>query len=122
MQRLLPLTLSLSATLGLVAMDSAYAAPGGGMGTSMPSAADSQIPSEPADSGLKAGMTVKDSSGAAVGKITKVGKSGGAAAALVEVDGKTVVVMGSTLTVSGGSATSSQTKAEIAASPQPRPS
>ena len=120
MRRMLPLTLSLGATLGLLATG-VCAAPGG-MGMSMPPAADSQIPSDSAGAGLKAGMTIKDSSGAAVGKITKVGKSGGAAAALVEVDGKTVVVMGSTLTVSGDSATSSQTKAEIAASPQPKPS
>jgi hypothetical protein len=123
MQRTLSLTLSLSATFGLLTMSGAYAAPGGGMGMSMPpSASDSQIPRDTAASGLQIGMTIKDSSGAAVGKITKVGQSGGAPAALVDVDGKTVVVLGSTLSVSGNSATSTQTKEEIEASPQPKPS
>jgi hypothetical protein len=122
MQRTLPLTLSLSATLGLLATVGAHAAPGDGMGMSMPSASDSRIPTDSPGSGLRVGMTIKDSSGAAVGKITRVGQSGGAPAALVDVDGKTVVVLGSTLSASGDSATSTQTKEEIEASPQPKPS
>ena len=142
MRRALPLKLSLSATLGLLAAGGAYAAPvsgmDGGMGMSMPppsapTPSNGQVPSTADDasriprrsdtstsSGLLVGMTVKDSSGATVGKITRVGQSGGAPAALVDVDGKTVILLGSTLRVSGNSATSTQTKDEIAASPQPR--
>ena len=127
MQRIISTTLALSASIGLLAAGGAYAAPGGGMGggmggMSMPPS-DSRLPTTAGDSvsGLKEGMTVKDSAGVTVGRITKVGQSGGSAAALVDVDGKTVVVMGSTLSVSGDTATSTQTKDEIKASPQPRP-
>ena len=121
MQRMLPLTLALGATLSLWAAGGAYAL--GGMGMSAPSSV--QVPPTPGDSptsGLKVGMTVKDNAGVTVGKITRIGQSGGAPAALVDVDGKTVVVMGSTLQVSGGSATSNQTRDEIKALPEPKPS
>lgn len=135
MQRMLSPTFAASAALGLLAAAGAYAAPSGGMGGGMggmggmgagsgmsgpTTRSDTTGPS--ASSGLKEGMTVKDSAGVTVGKITKVGKSGGAPAALVEVGGKTVVVMGSTLKVSGDTATSTQTKDEIEALPEPKPS
>jgi hypothetical protein len=139
MQRMLPLSLTLSAAFGLLSAGGVLAAPGGSMGggmggggmggqeggTTMPAQPTeaSRIPSHTsAPSALKEGMTIKDSAGVVVGKIAKVGQSGGAPAALVDVDGKTVVVMGSTLSVSGDSATSTQTKEQIAASPQPKPS
>src|SRR5262245_8445927 len=62
---------------------------------------------------LKTGMTVKDSAGATVGKIASVGDASDASAKVaLDVDGKTVDVPASTLSVKGGSAVSSQTKAE----------
>lgn len=132
MQRMLPLTLASGATVALLAAGGAYAATPGGMGGGMgaPSGGPatsalpprSDAPAASAASELKEGMTVKDSAGVTVGKISKVGRSGGAPAALVEVDGKTVVVMGSTLKVSGDTATSTQTKEQIKALPEAKPS
>ena len=70
---------------------------------------------------FKAGMVVKDSAGATVGKIARVGKTAeGTAAVEVNVDGKTVNLAASTLTLSpsGTEAVSSMTKAEIKATPK----
>ena len=65
---------------------------------------------------LKTGMMVKDSAGATVGKIASVGDASDASAKVaLEVDGKTVDVPASTLSIKGGSAVSTQTKAEIKA-------
>jgi hypothetical protein len=67
-------------------------------------------------------MTVKDSAGATVGKITKVGQtSDGTPAALIDVDGKTVAVLASSLSVAGDQATSAQTKAQIKAAAPANP-
>lgn len=67
---------------------------------------------------LKAGMVVKDSAGATIGKIADVGSASDASATVaVDVDGKKVKVPASTLSLNakGDAAVSSQTKAEIKA-------
>jgi hypothetical protein len=72
---------------------------------------------------FKAGMTVKDSSGATIGKIIKVGKTttDGTAAVAVNIDGKTVNLATSTLTLSptGDTVVSSMTKAQIKSATPP---
>jgi len=73
---------------------------------------------------FKSGMVVKDSAGATVGKVTKVGKAAdGALTVAVDVDGKTVDLPAATLSLSpaGDEAVSTQTKAEIKAAAPARP-
>jgi len=101
-----------------------------------PSAAPTAAPAAPAapaasaavGAGLKTGMPVKDASGAPVGTISKLGKTAdGAAAVMVNVDGKDIGLLASNLTVdpSGAQAVSSVTKAQLTASaataPPPAP-
>lgn len=65
---------------------------------------------------LKEGMAVKDASGAPVGTIAQLGKtSDGQAAAMLDIDGKKVGVLASSLTVSGAEAVSAATKAQLLA-------
>jgi hypothetical protein len=71
-------------------------------------------------SAFKPGMTVKDSAGATVGRIMRIGKTAdGTPAVAVNVDGKTVNVAASTLSpgAGGNEVVSSMTKAEIKATP-----
>jgi hypothetical protein len=71
-------------------------------------------------SAFKAGMTVKDSAGATIGRIVRVGKaSDGTATVAVNVDGKTINVAASTLSPgsAGNEVVSSKTKAELKAAP-----
>jgi len=74
-------------------------------------------------SAFKAGMVVKDSTGVTIGTITRVSQAvDGTAQVAVNVDGKTLTIAASTLSVSpaGDAAVSSMTKAQIkAASGQP---
>ncbi|HEY1750723.1 MAG TPA: hypothetical protein VGG29_05640 [Caulobacteraceae bacterium] len=132
MRRILPL----SAVISLLAAGGAYAQypsggsmPGQGPGPATPPTPDTRspaIPDTPAQSasGLKVGMTVKDSAGATVGKITEVGQtSDGTSAVAISVDGKKAVVPASTLKLAeaGSEATSSQTKAQIKAAAAANP-
>ena len=67
---------------------------------------------------FKMGMVIKDSAGATVGRIARVGKtSDGTAAVGVNIDGKMVDLATSTLSLSpsGTQAVSSMTKAEMKA-------
>jgi len=71
---------------------------------------------------FKAGMTVKDSAGTTVGKISKVGASAdGKATVTLDVDGKAVTVPASTLSLNamGDEVVSSKTKAQIKAEATP---
>ncbi|HEY1449031.1 MAG TPA: hypothetical protein VGF33_10890 [Caulobacteraceae bacterium] len=64
--------------------------------------------------GLKAGMTVKDSTGAMVGKISKVAND----TATIKMSKGTFSAPTSSLTVEGGAATINMTKADIDAQVQ----
>lgn len=75
-----------------------------------------------ATSMYKPGMTVKDSAGDTIGKITRVGRTAdGTAAVAVDMDGKTVNLAASTLSLNarGDEAVSTMTKAEIKAAAPP---
>jgi hypothetical protein len=67
------------------------------------------------DASLKAGATVKDSTGAEVGRISKVTKGKTAADTMVTLsaNGKTVSVPASSLSLSGGSLVSAEAKADV---------
>ena len=73
---------------------------------------------------LKAGMVVKDSEGATLGRIARLGKtSDGAEAAEVNVDGAMINIATASLSLSpsGKEAVSSKTKADIlSAAPTPK--
>lgn len=63
---------------------------------------------------LKTGATVTDSTGAEIGKISKVTKKAdGAAQVTLSASGKTISVPASSLSVSGGALVSSASKADI---------
>jgi hypothetical protein len=69
---------------------------------------------------LKEGMVVKDSTGAAVGTIAQIGKTpDGAPAAVLDVDGKKIGVLASSLTPQGGQVISAATKAQLLAASAP---
>src|SRR5262245_54063390 len=66
------------------------------------------------------GMTIKDAQGQTIGTIDRVIKTpDGATTVAAKVDGRTVNLPGSSLTLSGGSAISSMSKAQITASTAP---
>jgi hypothetical protein len=114
----------LSAAMSLAAVLSAQAQDTPDPAQGAPAAPPATSGDAQASSGLKAGMVVKDSAGATVGKITQVGQtSDGTAAAALDVDGKRVVVPASTLTVAeaGDQAVSSLTKAQIKAAAAAKP-
>jgi len=70
---------------------------------------------------LKAGMVVKDQAGATIGRITDVSATG--AGVDVNVEGKTVTLSASDLSVnaSGTEAVTTKTKAELQARPASKP-
>lgn len=92
-----------------------------------PSATPQGSVNPPRPIGLKTGMAVTDKDGARVGTVTQIGHTAeGAPAVLLNVDGKTIGVPQSILTVSpaGDHAVSSVSKAQIiaaGAAPQARP-
>ena len=100
-------------------------------GTTPANPPTAQMPAAPAASaavnasattGFRAGLPVKDASGAAIGTIARVIKTpDGATTYSVTIDGRNVNLAGSKLTLSpsGAEAISSMTKAEIAASTAP---
>ena len=84
--------------------------------TSVPSASAAD-PADPTK-GLKAGMPVTDSSGAAVGTISRIGRTAdGQAAAELDVDGKTLALSIANLSLapSGDHAVVAATKAQVQA-------
>ena len=66
-----------------------------------------------ADTDLAIGGTVKDSAGMDIGKISKIGKSGGQTIVTLSSDGKTAQVPASSLMKSGGALVSSESKAQV---------
>jgi hypothetical protein len=122
MKRVLPcvVTLALAVAFPAVAQERA-AQPANPTRSAAPPATDANATTTM----FKAGMVVKDSAGATVGKITHVGKTGdGAATVAVNVDGKTVSVPVSSLSLNpaGDAAVSTMTKTEIKAAAPAKPS
>ncbi|MBT9470351.1 MAG: hypothetical protein V4514_06220 [Pseudomonadota bacterium] len=66
-----------------------------------------------ADTDLKIGAAVKDGSGMEIGKIAKVGKSGGQTMVTLSSGARTAVVPASSLMKSGGTLMTSESKAEV---------
>ena len=66
-----------------------------------------------ADTDLAIGGTVKDSAGMDIGKISKIGKSGGQTIVTLSSNGKTAQVPASSLMKSGGALVSSESKAQV---------
>jgi hypothetical protein len=64
------------------------------------------------DADLAIGASVKDSSGMEIGKISKIGKSGGQTIVTLSANGKTTEVPASSLMKSGGVLVSSEVTAE----------
>jgi hypothetical protein len=62
---------------------------------------------------LAIGGTVKDSAGMDIGKISKIGKSGGQTIVTLSANGKTAEVPASSLMKSGGALVSSESKAQV---------
>lgn len=119
MFRTLLLGVSLATTLGFAAHAQTMPAPD--QNTAPPPTADEAgaPASANAASGARAGMTVTDSSGATIGKITQVGQTAdGQSAVVIDVDGKPFTVAANTLSPSGAGMVSSMTKAQIKAAPK----
>jgi hypothetical protein len=69
----------------------------------------------PAAPAFKIGAIVTDRTGARLGPIQNLAEAARGPMVVISIDGKLVSVPQSTLTLKGGGAVSSQTKAEIAA-------
>ena len=115
MFRNLLLGASVATALGFAAQAQTMPAPD--QGATPPTADQAAAPaSADAASSAKPGMLVKDSAGAAIGKIVQVGQTAdGQSAVVVNVDGKPFTLAASVLTPSGGGMVSSMTKAQIKA-------
>jgi len=84
-----------------------------------PSAPAPRSPAQPAAlPAFKAGMTVIDRSGAAVGRIMSLAEDQLEPLVIVEIDGKPVGLLQKTLALEGDRARSSQTKAQMLATAQ----
>jgi hypothetical protein len=88
-------------------------------GRPIPGAPPAAAVNPPTTAGLKAGMVVKDTNGAVVGAISKVGQTpDGRPSVTLQVEGRQVAVLAASLSADQGGkqAVSSQTRAQLLAS------
>ena len=99
------------------AAPAAQAQPGAPPAGPIPDAHPSASVNPPTTAGLKAGMPVKDSTGALIGTLTQVGQTtDGRPMASLQIDGRQVLVPAGDLSAQNGQAVSSMTKAQLQAS------